>query len=112
MRLAKLTKRDDDFKSWLWSPLSLKQKFELYLKTTRQRERELISLLFLLDFKENININKQFFSKEIDKVMRFNKYVESTLSNMMYEKYITIIFELNSRNIIFKKQNQWDISMN
>ena len=52
MRLVKLMVDIEDYKSWLWVPLTLKQKFKLYLKSSRQRERELISLLFMLDFKQ------------------------------------------------------------
>ena len=78
----------ENYKSWLWIPLTLKQKFELYLKSIRQRERELISLLFIFEFKLGNHKQELIFQKEIESMQKFNKYVDGTLNNLMYEKYI------------------------
>ena len=95
MRLVKLMADIEDYKSWLWVPLTLKQNFELYLKSSRQRERELISLLFMLDFKQasenqnliHNNLRFNFCKNEIYSMLKFNKYVECSLNILMYEKY-------------------------
>ena len=88
MKINHLMNDFNDFKSCLWIPLTFKQKFELYLKSTRKRERELISLLFIFDARQNNQKYELLFNKEINNILKFDKYVEGTLTTLIYEKYI------------------------
>ena len=88
MKINHLMNDFNDFKSCLWIPLTFKQKFELYLKSTRKRERELISLLFIFDARQNNQKYELLFNKEINNIIKFDKYVEGTLTTLIYEKYI------------------------
>ena len=89
-QLLSLTTSHGDFKSILWIPLTLKQKFELFLKWVRPRERELLSLVFMLEFKLLDDAINLFYSKEINNIMRIDKYVEKTLNNLVYEKFMKL----------------------
>ena len=88
MKIKHLMSDFKDFKSCLWIPLTFKQKFELYLKSIRKRERELISLLFIFDARLKNQRCGLLFNKETNNILKFDKFVEGTLTTLIYEKYI------------------------